>query len=107
MSRLRYPALPKIVHGAGGPIRVRLIKRVATEEGDAAWGTWEPATRTIRLERGAKLEHKWRVLYHETMHAAIDDAGLCHLLTEEAQETLCDAVASSRMAELRASLTSR
>lgn len=102
--RIRWPALPTVVQGAGGPIRVRMVKRATGNDGEACWGTWEPSSRTIRLERGASLEHRHRVLFHELTHAAIDDAGLCHLLTAEAQETLCDCISSARMAELRASL---
>jgi hypothetical protein len=103
-ARVKWPSLPTVTHGAGGPIRVRLVKRERDDNGKPCWGTWEPSTRTVRLERGAPPEHRWRVYYHECGHAMLDDAGLCHLLSEEGQEAFCDAYASSRMAELRGAL---
>lgn len=96
-----WPPLPRIVGGSRGPITVRIVRRVTGEKGEACWGTWEQGRRTVRIERGARREHQWAVLFHELVHAAVDDAGLCHLLSEDAQETLCDAVATARMAELR------
>ena len=100
---MRYPPIPCTVHGAGGPIVVKLVDRPKVE-GEVCWGSWDDGTRTIELERSARPAHRWRVLFHELEHAAIDDAGLSHLLTDEGQEALCDATASARMAELRASL---
>ena len=101
---MKWPPIPKRIMGAGGPITVRMVKRAKGNNGEACWGTWEPSTRIIRLERGCNPAHKYRTLYHELMHATIDDAGLCHLLTAEGQETLCDAAATSRVEELRGSL---
>ena len=103
---MRYPPIPPVLHGAGGPIAVKLVDRPRVD-GEPCWGSWDDGTRTISLERRAKPAHRWRVLFHELVHAAIDDAGLCHLLTPDGQEALCDALSSSRMAELRASLGER
>lgn len=103
-ARIKWPPLPSLVQGAGGPIRVRMVKRAKGDDGEACWGTWQPSTRTIRIERGANPAHRWKTYWHEWMHSAIDDAGLCHLLSAEAQETLADAVATARMAELRGQL---
>jgi hypothetical protein len=101
---MKWPPLPRTVMGAGGPITVRLIKRVKGDAGEDCYGTWEPSTRTIRIERSCRPAHRWRIYWHEWCHSAIDDAGLCHLLTPDAQETLADCIATSRMAELRAGL---
>jgi Zn-dependent peptidase ImmA (M78 family) len=101
---MKWPKLPTMVMGAGGPIKVRLIKRVTGEAGEPCYGTWEPSTRTIRIERCGLLQHRHKTLFHELMHATMDDAGLCHLLSPDAQETLCDCVASARMAEMRHAL---
>jgi hypothetical protein len=99
----RWPPIPKRVRGAGGPIIIRTVKRCEGDTG-AAWGTWEPGTRIIRVERGAKPQHKWRVLFHELAHAAIDDAGIAHLLTADGQEAICDATATARIQEMRGEL---
>lgn len=100
---MRWPQIPKRLRGAGGPIRVRLIKRCKGDAG-AAWGTWEAGTRTVRLERGALPQHRWRVLFHELTHAALDDAGVGHLLSAEATEAICDAMATARLQEMRGML---
>ncbi len=103
-TRIKWPAIPSSVEGAAGPIRVRRVKRPCSDEGLACWGTWEKAKREIQLDRSAPREHQWRVLFHEMMHATMDDAGLNYLLTPDAEETLCEAVATGRMRELRGML---
>lgn len=96
-----WPPIPKTVYGAGGPIRVKIGSPVKGEKGDDAWGTWEPSTRTIELEKKATIEHQWRVLGHELMHAMLADSGLVNLLTDEMQEAICDAAGTARIAEMR------
>lgn len=100
----KWPPLPTVMHGAGGPIRVRQVKRVHTDDHMAAWGTWEDGTRTIRIERGAMPQHRWRVLFHEWAHSVLDDSGVGNLFTAGGTETLCDAIATARMAEMRGTL---
>jgi Zn-dependent peptidase ImmA (M78 family) len=94
------PTLPRVVQGAGGPIRVRLVKVAALEDKVPCWGVWEPERRLVKIDRAAPKAHQWRILYHELTHAALHDAGLSHLLTDDAEESLCDAMATARMAEL-------
>ncbi len=95
----RWPQIPASVQGVGGPIRVRMVKRETGDHGELAWGTWEMATRTIRIERGAKPAQRWRVFYHELHHSALDDSGLSELITDAMEEAFCQAVASARMVE--------
>ena len=104
MTRPRWPKIPRTVPGIGGPIRVQLVKR-AMVEGTLCWGTWHAETRTIQLDRTAKPEHRWRTLYHELTHSALDDSGLSYLFSEHGNESLCEAMASARMAELRDAIT--
>jgi hypothetical protein len=99
----RWPAIPKTLRGTGGPIRVRQIQRVRSE-GEECWGTWSAEERIIRIERGATAEHKWRVFFHEWAHAALDDAGVSNLFSLDGNETLCDAIASARVQEMRGTL---
>lgn len=96
----RWPALPKTVYGAGGSIAVREVAQPKSDEGEDAFGTWEPETRTIEIEAGSNPRHKWHVYYHEWMHAVLADSGLVNLLADDAQETLCDAVATARVVEM-------
>jgi hypothetical protein len=95
---MRYPLMPKTIGAPGGPIKVRLVKREKTSDGDPAWGSWEPHTRTIRIERGAPVAHRWRTFYHEVTHAWMDDNGISEILSPQGEEAMCKAVASGLMA---------
>jgi hypothetical protein len=77
---------------------VRLVKRVRVE-GEPCWGSWEPESRLIRIEKGAPRQHQWKTLYHELVHAALHDAGLDELLTDAGHEAVCQALSSARVAE--------
>lgn len=98
----KWPALPKGFHGAGGPVRVRMVKKEETHDGTACWGTWEPSTRIIRIVRSAPPQHRWRVYFHEWMHSCLDDSGIAQQLSDAGQEALCEAYATARMAEMHA-----
>lgn len=98
---IRWPQIPKRVMGAGGPITVRLAKIAALEDGESCWGTWHDETRTVTICRRAPITHQWRTLFHELVHAALHDAGVRHLLTDDAEETLCECISTARMAEMR------
>lgn len=97
MKTRTYPPLPKLVMAPGGEVTVQLVEK-AGMNGDA-WGTWNEATRVIEIEKGAQPRHRWRVLYHELAHVALDDAGLSNGMPEELVEAICDATASARMRE--------
>jgi hypothetical protein len=56
------------------------------------------------MDRSAVPAHKWRVFFHEMVHAALDDAGLSNLLSADAVESICDAIATARLQELRGQL---
>lgn len=99
-----WPAIPKRIEGAGGPITVLRVKHARSDDGRACWGTWEAAKREIQIDRSASREHQLRTLFHELVHAALDDAGVSYLLSDEGQETICEAISSARMRELRGSL---
>ncbi len=103
-TRIKWPAIPASVEGAGGPIGIRKVKRARSDDGRACWGTWEPSTRTVELDRSASPQHQLRTLFHELTHAALDDAGVAYLLSEEGAETICEAIATARMRELRGTL---
>jgi len=98
----RWPALPKAVQGAGGPIRIKLVTRERADDGRECWGTWEASTRIIRIVRGAPRQHQWRVYHHEWMHSCLDDSGIAQLLSDAGNEALCEAYASAQMADMLA-----
>lgn len=98
-----WPPLPTLIRGVGGPIKVRRVRR-AQVQGTPCWGVWDDAKRIITIDRTAKIEHQWRVLFHELMHAALHDAGIENLFDPKGIETLCDCVATARIQEMRGEL---
>ncbi len=101
---MRWPAIPKSVRGAGGPIKVRLVQKIVSDEHGDCWGEWEPGKRLVRIEKGAPPQLRWKVLFHELTHAALDDAGVSNLLSFDGVESLCDAMATARLQEMRGQL---
>jgi hypothetical protein len=99
-----WPPIPTLVRGTGGTITVRCVKKVKHTDGTECWGEWDEAKRTIRIDKTAKPEHQWRVLFHELTHAALGDAGIENLFDPAGVETLCDALATARMQEFRGQL---
>jgi Zn-dependent peptidase ImmA (M78 family) len=96
---MKYPALPKSVTGLGGAITVEVVESLKDDDGTPCWGLWNQIGRRVRVERSADKRHEWAVLYHELVHAALDDSGVSNLLSEPHVEALCDAIASARMRE--------
>jgi hypothetical protein len=90
--------MPKKIGAPGGSIRVLLVKREQTNKGEPAWGSWTPSTRTIRIERGAPVAHRWRTFWHEWTHAILDDQGIGEILSEQGAEAMCQAFRTGLMA---------
>jgi len=99
---MKWPAIPKRLTAPGGEISVRIVAQPSNDAGAVAWGTWEESIRVIEIQKNVPVGFQWRVLFHEWGHAVIDDSGLKHLLTDESQETLCDAFATARWVEMQA-----
>lgn len=96
MSPAKYPALPTTLMTLLGPVAVELKDK--WDDADA-WGLWQRERRTIEIDKRLARNHQWSTLFHELMHATLDDSGLSNLLTEPQQEALCDASATARMRE--------
>jgi hypothetical protein len=90
--------VPKKLTGLGGEITVSVESRLKVK-GEKVHGYWNPRTRAIKLSRGNTAYEMEHTLYHEQMHAALDDSGQWNLLTKEGAEALCDLVATMRMRE--------
>lgn len=100
MMPRRYPPIPRLLEAPGGAVTVVLKPAGKVGTGGAeCWGTWEPHTRTVELDKSAPPAHQWRVLFHELAHVALDDAGLSNGMNDELVEAVCDAIASQRMRE--------
>src|SRR5678816_1736466 len=100
---ITWPKIPTVIQGAGGPITVRLARRIVYNR-TTWWGDWNAHTRVVRIDRAAPIAHQWRTLFHELAHAALTDSGLAYLFSEDGNEALCDAVATARIVEMRAQL---
>lgn len=100
---LIWPKLPTSVTSSGGPIRVNYETNLKVS-GVKAWGCWDAGRRLITLARGARIETKWRILFHELTHAALDDSGISRVMTADVEEAICEAMSSARMAQMRADL---
>lgn len=103
----RWPPLPAVVYGAGGPITVALVDAIEPDAGKPAgdnsvtWGIWEGHKRLIRIAKTVDRAFQWSVLYHEMTHAALFDAGVTNLLPAEQEECLADCISTARVAEMR------
>lgn len=73
----------------GGPVRVRLVKRV----GKRLMGRYHPSRREVTVLRGMHKRAIRLTVWHEVVEAILFDAGLHNLLSERQREALCDALA--------------
>ncbi len=99
-----WPPLPKVVHGAGGPITVKMVTAIEPDPKyptDTTFGIWESPTRTIRIIETLEPHFMWLTYFHELCHAALADSGVTHVLTAESEECLCDSLATARLREMR------
>lgn len=97
----RWPPIPAVVQGMGGPITVRVIPNPKDEDGNELWGSWEQSTRVIEIDAAAPIEFRWHTLGHELCHAALGDSGLVNVIEEKLVEALCDAFGTARVQEMR------
>lgn len=94
------PPIPDAVHSVLGPIPVRLVTGSPDPTDPDCLGMWEPATRTITLRQDVAPQTLWVTLFHERVHALLDDAGV--RLTHDQAESVCDALGAGLTAELLA-----
>lgn len=103
MPKRRWPAVPKVVSGLAGPIKVSQRRGALTApDGDDCWGLYLPAKRTIALAGGMPPALRWHTLVHEWAHAWLIDAGIPNLLHGETDaeltrnvEVVCDTLATA------------
>jgi len=96
---MKYPAIPKRLAAPGGDVTVLQKPKLRHSDGTECWGLWDEASRTITLDPTAEPRHRWKVLFHEWAHVALDDSGLSNGLPDAMVESLCDAFAVARMRE--------
>jgi hypothetical protein len=94
------PPIPDAVHSVLGPIPVRLVTGSPDPTSPDCLGMWEPARRTITLRQDVAPEVLLVTLWHERVHAMLDDAGV--RLTHDQAESVADAIGTQLAAELLA-----
>lgn len=96
----RYPALPSVLHLAGGDVTIATQREVIkSEDGDVCNGLYDHERRHILIDAKLPKAHQWRTLYHELFHVAVLDSGLDNGLDHRMHEALADAVATARLRE--------
>lgn len=97
---MKWPPLPRVVEGAGGPIRVVRVRGwVIADDGDICNGLYDHDTRTLRISSHIRGRQRWHTFYHECVHAALTDSGAWNELSERKAEVICDAIATARVRE--------
>ena len=93
----RYPPLPKLVQGAGGPIEVAVVAKVSVEAGEDedVLGCFKPTVRRIEVLKELRGDQRWLVFYHELVHAALWDSGVGNAVSMQVQEMICDGVSTA------------
>ena len=82
--------LPPKIEGIAGPITIRSVPNLKHSDGTRCLGTWDDATRIIKVDAGLHGESLERVFYHELVHSALDDSGVGSLFTDGVTEAVCD-----------------
>jgi len=72
----KLPPIPKQMHSPLGPIRVRKVDELKTDEGVRLHGRYRADVREIDIDTGATLLVQWQTLHHEWLHAVLCDNGL-------------------------------
>ena len=106
-KRLVLPPIPDAVATQLGPVPVNVVKKLHYRKDgkkQEMFGRFRAMSRTIEINEDIAPVMRWQTFFHEWMHVVMTDAGLHNVFTPEQQETICDAVATARVAELLAHL---
>lgn len=96
---MTLPPLPRVVWSPHGDIRVTRPRTLSGDADETVYGEWHQVTRTVRVVARLRRDAAWPVLFHELVHADLDDYGVT--LPHDDVERVCDALALARMAWFR------
>lgn len=86
--------MPRELYSVLGPVSVTVVDTLPTPKPEeTTCGVYKQLSRAIELSREVTSEEaRIETLFHEWVHVALLDSGLAHLLDENVQEAVCDAV---------------
>lgn len=99
----KLPKIPSTVFSVLGSVAVVEMAALPKEDGtgpgtDLGW--WDGPQRTIRLRQDTHPTQKLHTLLHEKVHMWLWDSGAHAALTKEAEELICDTIATALLAEM-------
>ena len=95
---MKLPKLPTTIPSVLGPVPVaRVVELREKESGKSCLGLWRSAEREVEILTPVSLPTAWHTYWHEWMHIALYDAGV---ELGEAEERVCDVIASARVREM-------
>ena len=101
-----YGVLPDSLFLPAGVVRVLLVDSIGTPEPNRMiLGRFNALTRTVYISKQIESpQQRLKTLHHEVCHIVLIDSGIQNILytvlDPQMIETLCDALATARMAEL-------
>jgi hypothetical protein len=95
------PPLPRTIASQLGPVPVVFVDSLHDDAGRPLLGGFHTLRRTIYIRREiTKREVQYYVLFHEAAHVWLHDSGLDNLLPPPLVQSIADAFAAHRVAEL-------
>lgn len=95
MSKKReLPPLPKRLPSSLGWIKVRRVKKLRSDDGEACHGIFHWDRRLIEVAANLEGAAAWATLFHEYVHAGLSDGGMDANLNHGATEAVADIVAT-------------
>lgn len=93
----RYPPIPPQFDAPSGVITVELSDTLENAPNETTMGQYDYLTRVISLRKSMPRRQQWYTLYHEMTHLWLHESGLSNALPDDAEEAICDAVATGMM----------
>ena len=97
---MKWPPLPAYVHSVDGRrVKIERPYRIRNKAGEELLGEYDNGRHVIRVKR-MRRELAWSVFFHEETHMHLSDVGAANMLGEELEDTVSDAIAIARMADM-------
>lgn len=100
---MTLPPIPPTLFSVYGPIPVEVVEDLSDPQtGEPIFGWWDSFSRVIKIRAHLHPAAALSTLYHEQTHAWLADVGV--KLSTNQEESIANAVAAARLAELLDSL---